>query len=159
MKVAVAEGEQRRAEEDSFARRRKAEEEGEVEDESKEDGEKQCEHAGAVAAVRVESAQTKMMEEGLEMAAAQKALAEFLKAHGFTQMGLPRKSFCGASKIYPLHVAAEENNVEVVRAMVTCSAYLQPRNSSRKTPLDIAEQCNKGGSHDLVLTMLRVGER
>lgn len=156
----LEEEEQRLAEEDFLARRRKVEDEQQEEkgQEAEAEGQRhqqRCERAGESACVPVESAQTTMMER----AVAQKEIAEFLKSHRFTQMGMPRRSSCGSSKTYPLHAAAEENNIEVVRAMVSCGAFLQPKDSSKKTPLDIAEECNKEGSHDLVLSTLRAGMR
>merc|ERR1712218_647646 len=93
-----------------------------------------------------------------EAAAAQQAVKDFLKARGFKNVAAPRKVFCGCGgAVYPLHLAVEENNLEVVKALLRCGADKELKNSRKKTPLEIAERCNKTGSHEMVLAALRGG--
>merc|ERR1740121_2707461 len=156
-----AEEDQQRVEEASIAHRREAEGEEEDKDEKKEEEERQqqvdgqCQQKQRKRADKIKCAQPTLTKSA-HTAVAQKVVAEFLKARGFKQMRLPRKGFCGASRTYALHVAAEENNIEVVRAMMTCGAYLQPKDLSQRTPLDVAEECSKGGSHDDIVRLLRI---
>merc|ERR1712050_9095 len=104
--------------------------------------------------VQAEEARAAVANAQAEMTVAQQEVDAFLKARGFKQLALPRKAMCGAA-VYPIHQAVEENNVEVVQAMVKCGADLQQKNSIKKTPLEFAEKCNKNGSHDPVVNALR----
>jgi membrane protein involved in colicin uptake len=141
-----AEQERRRAEEEEARRQaemasRKAEEE---------EAERQ-----RVEALRLEEeARKKLAQEQEEIAAAQKAVDDFLKAHGFKQLSLPKKAICGAP-LSAIHMAVEKNNPDLVRAMVCCGADLNQKGPSKKNPLEFAEQCNRDGSHDEVIKALR----
>jgi len=86
--------------------------------------------------------------------AAQKAVDDFLKARGFKNMLTPRKAFCGAT-IYPLHLAVEENNAETVQSLLRCGADRTQKNSAKMSPLELAEKCNKKGSHDAIVKLLK----
>merc|ERR1712060_402481 len=94
-------------------------------------------------------------KEKAELSAAQKATNGFLKARGFKSVSAPRKAFCGPS-VYPLHLAVEENKAEVVRALLRCGADRGQTNSAKMSPLQLAEKCNKNGSHKLIVELLRV---
>merc|ERR1712087_181947 len=100
------------------------------------------------------AARKKFAQEQDEIAAAQKAVDDFLKAHGFKHLSLPKKAICGAP-LSAIHMAVEKNNPTLVQAMVRCNADLQQKGPAKKTPLEFAEQCNKGGSHDAVIKALR----
>lgn len=106
--------------------------------------------------LRAEEARVAAEKERKEIEAAQRAVEDFLKTRGFRQLSLPRKAFCGAT-MYPLHVAVEENDASMVQAMVRCGADPQQKNSAKKTPLELAEKCNKGGSHEVIVSTLRGG--
>jgi len=94
-----------------------------------------------------------------EAAAAQQVVNDFLKAKGFKNIAAPRKLFCGCGgAIHPLHLAVQENNLEAVKALLRCGADKELQNSRKKTPLEIAERCNKSGSHEMVLAALRERE-
>jgi len=89
-----------------------------------------------------------------EVEAAQKSVDDFLKGRGFKNMLTPRKAFCGAS-IHPLHLAVEENNAETVRSLLRCGADKTLKNSAKMSPLEFAEKCNKNGSHDAIVDLLK----
>jgi len=163
------EKERRQAEEEmEEARRRAAEEEEELARQQEEaacrrseeeEAERQRqgkleEAAGAMRAKAEQEAKAAAAKAQAEMKGAQKAVDAFLKARGFKQLTAPRKAVCG-SAVYPIHQAVEENNAELVKAMVRCGADLQQKNASKKTPLEFASKCNKNGSHDLVVKALR----
>merc|ERR1712066_112754 len=95
-----------------------------------------------------------LAQEQEEIAAAQKSVDDFLKAHGFKHLSLPKRAICGAP-LSAIHMAVEKNNPALVQAMVRCGADLHQKGPSKKTPLEFAEQCNRGGSHDEVLKALR----
>jgi len=163
------EGEQRLAEEQAEETRRRAEEEERVRqqqevahkqaekekaEEAKRQRQVERERAAEAERLKVEEARAASAKVQAEAAAAQQAVDKFLKARGFKQLALPRKAMCGAG-VYPIHQAVEENNVEVVQAMLKCGADMQQKNSIKKTPLEFAEKCNKNGSHDPVVKALR----
>jgi len=89
-----------------------------------------------------------------EVEAAQQSVDDFLKGRGFKNMLTPRKAFCGAS-IHPLHLAVEENNAETVRSLLRCGADKTQKNSAKMSPLELAEKCNKKGSHDAIVELLK----
>lgn len=163
------EKERRQAEEEmEEARRRAAEEEEELarqqeeaarrraeEEEAERQRQRKLEEAAGAMRVKAEQeAKAAAAKAKAEMESAQKAVDAFLKARGFKQLTAPRKAVCG-SAVYPIHQAVEENNAELVKAMVRCGADLQQKNASKKTPLEFASKCNKNGSHDLVVKALR----
>merc|ERR1712039_1028070 len=100
------------------------------------------------------AARKKFAQEQKEIVAAQKAVDDFLKANGFKHLSLPKKAICGAP-LSAIHMAVEKNNPTLVQAMVRCNADLHQKGPSKKTPLEFAERCNKGGSHDAVVKALK----
>merc|ERR1712032_1310356 len=113
---------------------------------------------GRLEAMRLEeeaaAARKRFAQEQEEIAASQKAVDDFLKAHGFKHLSLPKKALCGAP-LSAIHMAVEKNNPTLVQAMVRSNADLNQKGPGKKTPLEFAEQCNKGGSHDAVVKALR----
>jgi len=89
-----------------------------------------------------------------ELEAAKVASEAFLKARGFKSILAPRRALCGASA-YALHMAVEENKADTVRALLSTGARQDQKDSSNMTAVDIGERCNKNGSHDRVLELLR----
>lgn len=98
--------------------------------------------------------------------AAQKALRErarkekvfaFLRKHGFK--GVNERKGWFFNYTYPLHVAVELNNVDVVRALIKCKARKKLRDSSGRTPKQTALYLNRFGSHDEMLSVLHRPKR
>lgn len=78
---------------------------------------------------------------------------KFLKDSGFSSVNSKKTSLM--SHKYALHVAVERKDAEAVTALLRCKADPSLRNSSKKTPEQLASSINKKGSHDQVLTVLR----
>merc|ERR1712085_149096 len=60
------------------------------------------------------------------------------------------KGICGVPTL-PLHTAIEDGEVELVQALLRCGADPEQK-ASGKSAMQVAERCNKKGSHDLVVT-------
>merc|ERR1711957_683027 len=86
---------------------------------------------------------------------AQKTVDEFLKQKRFKGITVLRKGICGVPTL-PLHTAIEDGEVELVQALLRCGADPEQK-ASGKSAMQVAERCNKKGSHDLVVTALRGG--
>merc|ERR1712086_960273 len=86
---------------------------------------------------------------------AQKTVDEFLKQKRFKGITVVRKGICGVPTL-PLHTAIEDGEVELVQALLRCGADPEQK-ASGKSAMQVAERCNKKGSHDLVVTALRGG--
>merc|ERR1712194_263056 len=87
-----------------------------------------------------------------ELRETQEKVTTFLKANGLKSVNDKRKKMC--SSCYPVHVAIAQNNAEVVQCLVRSGADLKQKNSSGQTAQQLAQKCNKKGSHDLVLQAL-----
>jgi len=96
----------------------------------------------------VEKARLKQQESD-----AQRMVDEFLKLRRFSAIRVPRKGICGVPTL-ALHSAIEDGEVELVRALLLCGADPEQK-ASGKSAMQVAERCNKKGSHDLVVTALR----
>mmetsp|Transcript_6313 Transcript_6313/g.23710 ORF Transcript_6313/g.23710 Transcript_6313/m.23710 type:complete len:219 (-) Transcript_6313:596-1252(-) len=83
---------------------------------------------------------------------AKKKVEVFLKARGFKTMVMPRTTCFKAT--YPLHVAVQENSADVVSAFLLCGTDKKVKNSSDKTPLEVAQKLNNKGSHQAVIAAL-----
>merc|ERR1711957_555909 len=86
---------------------------------------------------------------------AKKTVDEFLKQKRFKGITVVRKGICGVPTL-PLHTAIEDGEVELVQALLRCGADPEQK-ASGKSAMQVAERCNKKGSHDLVVTALRGG--
>mmetsp|Transcript_35801 Transcript_35801/g.70981 ORF Transcript_35801/g.70981 Transcript_35801/m.70981 type:complete len:339 (-) Transcript_35801:154-1170(-) len=82
-------------------------------------------------------------------------MAAYLKMHGFSGPKAKRKKFF--TFWYPLHKAAEENDLEMVQLLLRAGADKSQRNSHGLTPCASATKRNKNSSHEEVLQLLRVG--
>lgn len=80
------------------------------------------------------------------------AVAAFLKEHGFAKVGTKKRSLLKTT--YPLHVAAQKGYSHVVAMLLDEGADPRKRNSSGKTAQEVAEECNRHGSHAAVLCVL-----
>mmetsp|Transcript_8823 Transcript_8823/g.19602 ORF Transcript_8823/g.19602 Transcript_8823/m.19602 type:complete len:233 (+) Transcript_8823:80-778(+) len=88
-----------------------------------------------------------------ELAAALKKVEAFLKAKGFKSLDAPRKKMM-TSSCMPLHVAVQEKDEDMVKALLLCGANKTTPNSAKKTPLEVAQKLNKKGSHDIIIALL-----
>merc|ERR1712085_209058 len=87
-------------------------------------------------------------------AAAEKAVGAHLKKRGFKSLTASKKAFCGAA-VYPLFIAVEDGDAELVKAMLLCEPSISSqKNTAGKTARQVAERCNKNGSHESVLAAL-----
>merc|ERR1712238_418340 len=101
---------------------------------------------------RQEAEKARLKKEELDT---KKMVDEFLKQKRFKGITVIRKGICGVPTL-PLHTAIEDGEVELVRALLLCGADPEQK-ASGKSAMQVAERCNKKGSHDLVVTALRNG--
>merc|ERR1712194_971716 len=101
---------------------------------------------------RQEAEKARLKQEELD---AQKMVDEFLKQKRFKGITVIRKGICGVPTL-PLHTAVEDGEVEVVQALLRCGADPEQK-ASGKSAMQVAERCNKKGSHDLVVAAIRGG--
>merc|ERR1712039_840597 len=89
-----------------------------------------------------------------ELEEAKKNVETFLRARGFSKgIAAPKKNFMKTS--YALHVAVEENSVEMVAALLRCGADKSAKNSAGLTPLALAQKLDKKKhGHSAVLAAL-----
>lgn len=105
-----------------------------------------------------EEAAAREAEEEAFGEASKKTVEYFLRTRGFKDLWSPRKaSFfrCCRAPVYPLHLAVEEGSPEMVRALLHCNANPEQTSSRQPSPLQVAERCNRNGSHDAIVRMLR----
>merc|ERR1712061_942428 len=81
-----------------------------------------------------------------------KAIAGFLKEHGFASAEAPKRSMMKTT--YPLHCAAKEGNSQMVEMLLKEGVNPAQKNSSGKTAAQVAQMKNKKGSHASVLLLL-----
>lgn len=78
----------------------------------------------------------------------------FLNTNGFVTAHGAKITRTGKVE-YPLHVAARQRNLQVVRLLVEFGADVSQRNSAGRTAEDVALRKNSRGSNDEVLEALR----
>jgi len=110
--------------------------------------------AAAAEHAKSEAARAAAAKAKAEAEAAQKVVDKFLKSRGFKNLQTPRKAFCGGAA-YPFHLAVQEGDADLVKAMLLCGASREQKNGAKLSPLQVAERCNKKGSHALVVQLLR----
>jgi len=78
----------------------------------------------------------------------------FLAANGFAGLQARRRKHFRSC--YPLHVAVQQNDPELVRLLLARQADPTQRDSSRRSPLELARQLNdpRSGSHGSVVSLL-----
>mmetsp|Transcript_115273 Transcript_115273/g.358040 ORF Transcript_115273/g.358040 Transcript_115273/m.358040 type:complete len:288 (+) Transcript_115273:622-1485(+) len=82
-------------------------------------------------------------------------LGDFYRRHGFVDANTPKHACCTAlATAYPLHIAAERPEVPIVELLLQEGAEVAQKNWSGKTAAELAQQKNRGGSHDAVLRLL-----
>lgn len=127
------------------------------------------EHAGAPM-LHVRSAPVTVEDEAMEQARktrkrdqrtaarqAQKNVQCLLELNGFSDIKKPRRWMLRTS--YPLHIAVKSRDPKMVRAFLNAGADPTMADSAGRTPMQLAEKKNWGGSHDVVLKALRQGQR
>jgi hypothetical protein len=82
----------------------------------------------------------------------QAKVAAFLKSKGFADVMAPKRSMMKTT--YPIIVAAEAGDKEIVEFLIQEGADPAQKNSSGKTAIDIAAKKNKKSSHEGVLRAL-----
>jgi len=92
-------------------------------------------------------------EEKADMEEVQARLRAFLKKFNFRGVNARRRRLLSAC--YPLHVAVERNNAEFAELLIAAGADLAAKNSSGRTPLQLAERTDTNGSHGAVVSVLR----
>lgn len=83
-------------------------------------------------------------------------LQQFLGKAGFKAASEKKvkKSMMSSSFSYPLHAAAEAKDAEAVELLLWAGADKALLNSKKQTPMQLAEQKNKKGSHAQVIAAL-----
>jgi len=142
---------------------RRLEEAQQVEQQRLEEEARSAAQVAEEARQRVETAR-RLQEKGVvaeakvqaETEEAQRIVEEFLLATGFKSLSTPRKKCCSTS--YALHKAVEDNEAEVVKAMLRCGAELGQKSSSGKTPYEVAERLHsRKGLHGPIIELLAPG--
>lgn len=75
----------------------------------------------------------------------------FLDDENFANVNHERKRLFRRS--YPLHVAAKKGLSEIVSTLLEAGADPHRTDSAGRTPEEVAERYNKGGSHEDVLAI------
>mmetsp|Transcript_94360 Transcript_94360/g.147469 ORF Transcript_94360/g.147469 Transcript_94360/m.147469 type:complete len:237 (-) Transcript_94360:14-724(-) len=76
----------------------------------------------------------------------------FLAEHKFSTITAKRRRWLNAS--YPLHVAVERRDAEMVALLLKAGADPSKQDSFGRTPKQLARKRNRSGSHDQVLSTL-----
>merc|ERR1712084_88642 len=84
--------------------------------------------------------------------ARKKAVQKFMMDHKFKGVNTGRKSLTKTT--YPLHEAAKQHDINMVKMLVEEGANVNQTNSRKQTPLQRAKQENKNGSHTEVIGVL-----
>merc|ERR1711874_266827 len=73
----------------------------------------------------------------------QERLNAFFAAHGFAGVNARKKKLL--KSYYPLHLAVEQNNIEIVRLLIAARANMSLKNSAGRPPLQMASRIDKQG--------------
>lgn len=103
------------------------------------------------------NARADKMKEEMNMKAraeeeASRKLQEWLRSNNFFSVNSKRNRLL--SSTYPLHVAAEQNNSDVIHLLLRHQANPRQLDSKRCTALQVAEKKNKQDSHRNAVTVL-----
>jgi len=101
---------------------------------------------------RDEIARATLARHAKEEQEAREKVDQFLSTRGFRGARDSRRRLFRTS--YPLHVAVGLNDAEMVKLLLQAGADPSQRDSSGRTPQVLARKCNRGGSHEKVLSML-----
>ncbi|CAJ1350638.1 unnamed protein product [Effrenium voratum] len=84
-------------------------------------------------------------------------LSRFLQLHEFQAVNRPRScgfTLFGESKIFPIHVAAESGDYQMVRILMVSGADPESKTSKGRKAVEFARKANRDGSHEPVLCLL-----
>ncbi|CAJ1387743.1 unnamed protein product [Effrenium voratum] len=84
-------------------------------------------------------------------------LSSFLQWHEFQAVNRPRScgfTLFGESKIFPIHVAAQSGDYQMVRILMASGADPESKTSKGRKAVDFARAANRYGSHEPVLCLL-----
>ncbi|CAJ1419393.1 unnamed protein product [Effrenium voratum] len=87
----------------------------------------------------------------------QHQLCTFLQLHKFQAVNKPRSgrfTLFGEIKIFPIHVAAQKGDYQMVRILLASGADPESKTSKGRKALDFARAANWDGSHEPVLCLL-----
>eukprot|EP00929_Paragymnodinium_shiwhaense_P047522 TRINITY_DN240_c0_g2_i2.p1 TRINITY_DN240_c0_g2~~TRINITY_DN240_c0_g2_i2.p1 ORF type:complete len:240 (-),score=94.42 TRINITY_DN240_c0_g2_i2:349-1068(-) len=156
--------EQERLEQEAAAQRQRDDEEARARKETEEIAaaeaaakQAEAEQAQAAEAERVrleKDAEEAEQQELVREAEAKKKMQEFLKKHSFKGPDVKRSKLLGFK--FPLHSAVKHNDVEVVRILLANGANTSSKDSSGKTPYQLAQKIDKNGSHVRLMEALAV---
>eukprot|EP00929_Paragymnodinium_shiwhaense_P047521 TRINITY_DN240_c0_g2_i1.p1 TRINITY_DN240_c0_g2~~TRINITY_DN240_c0_g2_i1.p1 ORF type:complete len:270 (-),score=95.88 TRINITY_DN240_c0_g2_i1:773-1492(-) len=156
--------EQERLEQEAAAQRQREDEEARARQEAKEIAAAEAaanqaeeERAQAAEAERVrlekeaeEAEQQRLVRDTEE----KKKMEEFLKKHSFKGPDMKRSKLLGFK--FPLHSAVKHNDAEIVRILLANGANTSSKDSSGKTPYQLAQKMDKQGSHAMVMESLAI---
>jgi hypothetical protein len=81
---------------------------------------------------------------------------DFLKLHGFDHVGARRFWCLGHCFCYPLHEAVRKNDPKIVQRLLKAGADHTRLDWKGRTALGLAMQLDKNGSHNEVLSLLKI---
>jgi len=87
-----------------------------------------------------------------ERAEAKSQILPFLQQHGFDSVK-SKKTWLWRL-YYPLHVAVEKNDLDVLNRLLKAGADVQKKNHRGQTPLQLATRLNKGGNRTAMIQAL-----
>eukprot|EP00930_Biecheleria_cincta_P023671 TRINITY_DN17060_c0_g1_i1.p1 TRINITY_DN17060_c0_g1~~TRINITY_DN17060_c0_g1_i1.p1 ORF type:complete len:227 (-),score=70.34 TRINITY_DN17060_c0_g1_i1:40-720(-) len=105
----------------------------------------------AAEAARAEAERERLRLEH-ELQERKQAVLIFLSKHGFKDVNGCKRSLM--SSTYPLHKAVEAGDERLVRMLIQEGADVLQKNSSGRTPAELAAKKNKAGSHDKVVAAI-----
>mmetsp|Transcript_123745 Transcript_123745/g.174417 ORF Transcript_123745/g.174417 Transcript_123745/m.174417 type:complete len:161 (-) Transcript_123745:59-541(-) len=84
-------------------------------------------------------------------------LKSFLDAHGFSGVNAARALgwFFRREHVYPLHIAAQHGDAQLVEILLEAGADPDSRTSKGRTALDFALNANVCNSHSKIISMLQ----
>mmetsp|Transcript_116388 Transcript_116388/g.329848 ORF Transcript_116388/g.329848 Transcript_116388/m.329848 type:complete len:185 (+) Transcript_116388:48-602(+) len=116
-----------------------------AEEEKQRELEEALRRAAREEAVRAEAARQAEVERQLIDQGRKSMVGAFLKEHGYVSADAPKKTMLKTK--YPIHTAAKIGDPKLIAALIEEGADPMQKDSTRKTALEVAERCNRKGSH------------
>ncbi|CAK9107433.1 Receptor-likey region [Durusdinium trenchii] len=84
-------------------------------------------------------------------------MKSFLRKNGFRGVNMARAGGCFSRResIYPIQLAAQMGDIELVKILLAAGADVEKESSRGRTALDFAQEANLHGSHENMLLLLR----